>query len=66
MKDVGRVLDTSGLSYITSELIHENVYIIVTSAHELSLIIRISGVTFLYTQVSFIILNLSLISVGII
>lgn len=53
VKDVGRVLDTSGLSYFTSELIHGNVHIIVTSAHELSLTRRISGVTFPYTQVSF-------------
>lgn len=53
VKDVGRVLDTSGLSFITSELIHENVHTIVTSAYELSRTTRISDVTFLYTQVSY-------------
>lgn len=53
MKDVERVLVTNGLSFITSELIHENVPTTVTSVHGLSPIIRISDVIFLYTQVNY-------------
>jgi hypothetical protein len=51
VKDVERVLVTNGLSFITSELIHENVPTTVTSVHGLSPIIRISDVIFLYTQI---------------
>lgn len=53
VKDVGRVLDTSGLSFITNELIHENVHTTATSAHELLPTTRTSDDTFLCTQVSY-------------
>jgi hypothetical protein len=53
VKDVERVLVTNGLSFITSELIHENVHTTVTSVLGPSPIIRISDVIFLYTQVNY-------------